>query len=81
MGRSRRKNFKPLECVVYDPKWNVEYKSTFDWSKSPIALGEVVLFMGNIPNVIGHCAVAKHTGEVIWLVHPEDFRTAREDEL
>lgn len=75
------KKFKPMEIVVFDPQWNKEYKTQFDWSKSIFQLNETVLFMGYIPNVPGHCAVAKFSGEVVWLGHPEDFRTADEDEL
>jgi len=71
---TRKARFKHLECVVFSPPFKVT-------KKSPIALNEVVLFLGDIPNVPGHCAVVKYNGEVVWLVHPQDFRKAKEDEL
>lgn len=42
--------------------------------------GEQVLYLGEVPNAIGHCAVAKWSGEVVWLVHPQDFREATDEE-
>ena len=70
--------FKPLSVVIFEPKWA---KNDLDLQGYPLKFGESVLFLGNIPNVLGHCAVAKHCGEVIWLLHPEDFRKAKDSEL
>ena len=67
-------DFKHLEAIVFDPPYEVT-------EKSPLKIDEVVLFLGNIPNVPGHCAVVKHNGEVVWLMHPQDFRKAKESEL
>lgn len=73
----RRKKLKLLAVVVFEPntKFPEHYKN------SPVRIGEQVLFMGLIPNVPGHCAVAKSSGELVWLMHPEDFRMATDDEL
>jgi hypothetical protein len=79
---SMRKNkFEPNEIVVFDPKWRKDYLESVKWHLMDFKPGELVLFLGNIANVPGHCAVAKHDGRVIWMTHPEDFRKADEDEL
>lgn len=77
------KKFKHCEAIVWVPKW---YKK---WSKQrphlvnqhPLVYGEIVYFLGEIPNVPGHCIVAKYSGQVVPMVHPEDFRKAKDEEL
>jgi hypothetical protein len=66
---------KKMSIVIFDPKENLF------GVKHPLKRRETVLYLGEIVNVPGHCAVAKKDGEVIWLVHPEDFRKAKESEL
>jgi hypothetical protein len=77
--KKKRSKFKFLSIVVFDPDYAKKYPNAYN--NSPIKLGEQVLYLGEVPNAIGHCAVAKHSGEVVWLVHPQDFRKATEDEL
>ena len=72
------KKFKKLQIVVYEPGW---VRNDLDLKDSILKWGEHVLYLGEIPNVPGHCAVARHFGEVVWLVHPEDFRHPKKDEL
>jgi len=67
--------FKQYEAIVFDPKYD-QYRESY-----PLGRKEVVYFLGNIPNVTGHCLVVKYSGEVIAMVHPEDFRKATEEEL
>ena len=76
-----KSKFKSNEIVVFDPNWRKEYLDSIKWHLMDFKPGELVLFLGNISNVPGHCSVAKSDGRVIWMVHPEDFRTALEDEL
>jgi hypothetical protein len=75
-SKVKRAKFKNCEAIVFDPSW---------WEKKyaghPLSPGEVVYFLGEIPNVPGHCVVAKHSGEVVSMVHPEDFRKAKDEEL
>jgi len=73
-----RKKFKPCEGIIFEPQW--AKKCPVD-PKHPLVYGELVYFLGEIPNVPGHCLVAKYTGEVVCMVHPEDFRRAKESEL
>jgi hypothetical protein len=68
------KKFKHCEIIVFDPKWEIP-------KKHPLKRNEVVVFIGNIPNVPGHCVVAKHNGKVVWMVHISDFRIATEEEV
>ncbi|MFA5103541.1 MAG: hypothetical protein WC525_10380 [Candidatus Thermoplasmatota archaeon] len=42
---------------------------------------EAFLYLGDIPNMPGHCAVVDREGKVRWGVHPEDFREATEEEV
>lgn len=69
---------KRMSVIVFEPSW--AKKQGVD-KRHPLKYGEHVLYLGDIPNVPGHCAVAKYEGQVVWLVHPEDFREAAEDEL
>lgn len=62
------------EAIVFSPNWKVDPRHS-------LKKGEVVYYLGDIPNVPGHCIVAKHSGEVVPMVHPEDFRKAKESEL
>ena len=73
----KSKKFKHLEAIVFAPTW---------WNKSsvdrhPLSFNEVVYYLGDIPNVPGHCVVATYEGKVVPMVHPDDFRKAKEDEL
>lgn len=72
---SRKSIFKMNEIIIFAPSYNA------DWSKVGLSPGESVLFMGNVPNAEGHCAVAKRDGAIMWLFHPSDFRKALESEL
>lgn len=76
MNKSK-KNFKfpYLSVIAYEPKWEV------NWDKSDLKKSEHVLYIGEIPNCLGHCAVVKHSGEVVWLVHFQDFRLCTDDEI
>lgn len=65
---------KPCQIIIFKPKWKPH-------KKYPLKVGERVLFLGNIPNMTGHCAVVKFNGKVIWAVHPQDFLAPTEDEL
>lgn len=67
-----------MSIVVFEPHYAKKHPEAYD--KHPLKLGEQVLYLGDVPNAIGHCAVATFKGNVVWLVHPEDFREAREDE-
>lgn len=73
----KRNKFKMGEAIVFDPTW---------WNKSlkikhPLKKGQIVYFLSDIPNVFGHCIVATYSGKIIPMVHPEDFRKAKEEEL
>lgn len=71
------KKFKHLQRIIYDPNFEVN-------RGHPLERGELVLFNGMILGEDGkddgHCAVIKYSGLVIWMVHPQDFRLAKEDE-
>lgn len=73
------KRFKPFQVVVFDPEYGKTHPEAY--SLGLIQIGESVLFLGEIPNVPGHCAVAKHNGSVIWLCHTDEFREPTEEEL
>jgi hypothetical protein len=70
------KKLRKLSIVVFEPEYAKKHPEAY--KDHPIKLGEHVLYLGDIPNGDGHCACAKHSGEVVWLLHPQDFREATE---
>ena len=77
--KTKRKHL-PMSLVIFDPRYADGKKQKVD-KTHPLKYGETVLYLGEVVNVPGHCAVAKDTGLVVWLLHPEDFRKAKESEL
>lgn len=69
--------FEQYEAVVFDPKgWLVE-----DYPGHPLSRNELVYYLGEIPNVPGHCIVVKYSGITVPMIHPGDLRKATEEEL
>lgn len=73
----KKTKFKYLEIVVFNAKW----ADRFITKITPLAFEQRVLFLGEIPQVPGHCAVAAHNGKVIWLADINDFRKVKKSEL
>jgi hypothetical protein len=73
------KKLKKLSIVIFEPPYGKEHPEAY--KDGLIKIGESVLYLGDIPNAPGHCAVIKHSGEVVWLTHPQDFREATEEEV
>lgn len=74
----KKKKYKPGTALIFEPYWAKEGRVDV---KHPLKFGELVYFLTDIPNVSGHCIVAKYSGEVVPMVHPEDFRIPTEKEL
>jgi hypothetical protein len=74
--RKLKSKFKHCEAIVFDPSWKVE-----NYPDHPLKRGQVVYFLGNIPNRQGHCIVVTYGGDSIPMVHPGDFRKAKEEEV
>jgi len=70
---------RKLSIVSFEPWYAKKHPEAYD--KSPIKLNEQVIYLGEIPNCLSHCVVVKHSGEVVWMVHTNDFRELTEDEL
>jgi hypothetical protein len=51
------------------------------YTNHPLTVGENVLYLGEITNAPGHCAVATSKGKVVWMVHPDEFIELTEEEL
>lgn len=77
----RKVKFKQYEAIVFAPKWWNSYYLGNSSPDHPLSYGEVVYYLGEIPNVMGHCIVVKWAGIVVPMVHTEDFRKAKEEEL
>lgn len=78
----KKAKFKHCEAIVFAPIWwDAWYATTDKHPKHPLDKGEVVYYLGEIPNVPSHCLIVKYSGEVVAMVHPEDFRKAKEEEL
>lgn len=71
-----KSKFQYLEAVVFD----VSY-CRGDYSRHPLKNGQLVIYLGEIPNVPGHCVVATYEGHVVPMIHPDELRQAEEDEL
>jgi hypothetical protein len=53
-----------------------------DWKHYPFAERRNYVFLGNIPNMPGHCIVVdQHTGQIYTGYHTEDFKEIPEDEI
>lgn len=74
----KNKKFEQGEAIVFAPIWA---KKTGVDPRHPLKMGQVVYFLCDIPNVPGHCIVVTHEGLSIPMVHPEDFRKAKDEEL
>lgn len=66
--------FKQNQLVVFEVE--KEYEDLY-----PFINGEVVLFLGEIIQMPGHCIVAKKDGRVLWGYHTDYFREPTEDEV
>lgn len=64
--------FKHCEAVIFTSDYGDNYC---------IKDGQIVYFLGNIPNVPGHCIVAKSDGKVVTMVHTDEIRKAKDSEL
>jgi hypothetical protein len=73
------KKLRKMSIVVFEPAYGGRYPDAY--KDSSIELGEQVLYLDDIPNAHGHCAVAKRNGKIIWLMHSEDFREATREEI
>lgn len=74
MSNKRKTAFKNCEAIVFNPKWEVDVRH-------PLKRNQIVYFLGEIPNVPGHCVVVTWDGKVVPMVHPGDFRKAKDEEL
>jgi hypothetical protein len=70
MGRE----MKPNTLVKFDvPK---------DWEEGyPFKNGETLLYLGDIEQMSGHCAVVNKEGRVFWGYHTDNFRALDGDEV
>lgn len=73
------KKLRKMSMVIFEPNYGKKHPEAY--KDSPVKIGESVLFLGDIPNSIGHCAVATWDGKVVWCMHTSDFREASEEEV
>jgi len=55
-------------------------KADNDIEGTPIKKGEIVLYLGEIPNMKGHIAL-EYKGKIFWGYHPEVFVKISKEEL
>jgi len=70
-------SFKQYQLVVFDVRWRGDLADI----KYPFNNGEIVLFLGEVVQMPGHCVVANNAGYVIFGHHTEDFREPTSDEI
>lgn len=74
---NQTESFKPFQVVTCD----LTRLSQDIRDEMVITHGTTYLWLGEICNMEGHCAVADFSGRVIWALHTEDFRHPTDDEL
>ena len=86
-GKRRRKRTAATKRVTSRTPVNSLVRFDFDnvdaeyHSCYPFTRTDVLLFMGEIRQMVGHCVVATKDGRVIWGYHTENFVVLSEDEL
>lgn len=46
----------------------------------PFGVGEVLLFVGELTNMAGHCVLVRRDGKVLWGFHADNFVELTEEE-
>mgnify|MGYP003386000004 CR=1 FL=1 len=49
--------------------------------KYPFAIGETLLFVGDVINMPEHCVVVKSDGNILWGFHSDNFVELTDDEV
>ena len=65
---------KPMQVVIINEKY-------YERDCLPFKLGQLLLYLGEISNMEGHCAVVDMNGTIHWAYHIEHFRTPTNDEM
>lgn len=60
---------KKMSSLVFEPAWGRNSKA---WKKHFLKYGEVVLYLGEMIDVPGHCCVATYDGRVVLMIHPKN---------
>lgn len=74
-------DFKNCEVVFFEPKWWHKPGNEQFHDRHPLKYGDRVYYLGEIPNVPGHCLVFKRGVGIVDMIHPADLRQATEEEL
>lgn len=74
--------FKPGQAIVFEPNWaEVKKKGAVVHIKHPLKYGDIVHFIAYMTPAIGHCIVTTYEGKVITMLHPDEFRKAKDSEV
>jgi len=73
--------FKNCEVVFFEPSYSNKNEWNKKYSEHPLRYGDRVYYLGEIPNVPGHCLVFKRGTGIVDMIHPGDLRKAKEEEL
>jgi hypothetical protein len=83
----RKSKFKAGEAIIFEPEWALEkfkggitYK-TASGEHHPLKYGDIVNFLADHSPAYGHCIVVTYEGQVITMLHPEDFRKAKDTDV
>jgi hypothetical protein len=67
--------FKPYQIVIFVPP------KGYEGHGYPFKSGESLLFLSEIVQMPGHCAVVNRSGRVYWGYHTDNFREPLEEEI
>lgn len=73
--------FDNCEVCFFEPDWWNRQGNEKYHDKHPLKYGDRVYFLGEIPNVSGHCLVFNREAGIVDMIHTDELRKANEDEL
>jgi len=68
--------FQPMQLVKAVNNLPKGYQWQYPWK-----IGEILLFMGEIKQMPGHCLVVNRAGKIYWGYHTDGFIEPSEDEV
>jgi len=85
--KNGRCTFKPGQAIVFEPRWaqekfkgGITYKGP-NGEEHSLRYGDIVHYIAEHSPAYGHCIVVKYSGEVVTMVHPDEFRLATDEEV
>lgn len=80
--RKNKPAFKAGQAISFEPNWaNEPIKGGEVYPNHPLRYGDIVHYLAEHSPAYGHCIVCTYAGDIITMLHPEDFRAATDEEV